>query len=367
MSDQHDLVAPLLDWFRREQRDLPWRRHPDPYRIWVSEMMLQQTRVATAIPYFDRWMQRFPSLDALAAASEDEVLHAWQGLGYYARARNLRRGAQEVRERFGGVVPSRVEDLLSLAGVGRYTAGAIASLAYGVRTPVVDGNVIRVLCRIFGIPGDPAREPVRSRLWQLAEELVPAQAPGDFNAALMELGATLCVPRRPVCHACPVSRWCRALAEGRTEALPELASRPQPTEVRMAAAVIWRDEQVLLVRVPPDADRWAGMWQFPNAELASGESAADGACRAAMEWVALPVTPTQPAHRVKHTVTRYRITLEAIHCIPGPGAPQAVRCPEWAWMALPALAAYALPAAHQRVARTISAMGPVGIGDTWSK
>src|SRR5205823_775886 len=196
----HRLRRALRRWYRAAARDLPWRRTRDPYAIWVSEVMLQQTQVATVRPYYERWMQRFPTVTDLAAAGEEDVLQVWAGLGYYSRARALLRGAREVVARHGGQVPRRTEDLKALPGIGPYTAGAIASIAFGLREPVVDGNVTRVLCRIFGLRGDPNAGQLRSELWRLAALLVPPRAPGEFNSALMELGATVCRPGKPDCE-----------------------------------------------------------------------------------------------------------------------------------------------------------------------
>lgn len=341
------LSGPLLEWFRREQRDLPWRPNPTPYAVWVSEMMLQQTRVATVIPYFERWMARFPTLAALAAASEDDVLHAWQGLGYYSRARSLLRGARAVMEQYSGEIPRDPALLRTLPGIGPYTAGAIASTAYNVPAPIVDGNVIRVLCRLFALRGDPARQPVRTHLWELAEALIPEGAASEFNPALMEFGATLCTPAHPRCEVCPLENACEARRLGLVELLPETAARPQPTLVRMVTAVVWREEQVLVVQRPPDAERWAGMWEFPNGELAAEESASEGALRVLAD-LGLRAEVGRRLAVVRHAVTRYQITLEAYHCHAPKGEPEAPGGVRWVTVA--ELDGLALPAAHRRIA-----------------
>ncbi len=342
--------APLLQWFRREQRDLPWRRAPSPYAVWVSEMMLQQTQVATVIPYFERWMARFPTVESLAAAGEEEVLHAWEGLGYYSRARNLLRGAREVAARYGGRVPDHVPDLLALPGIGAYTAGAIASIAYNVRAPIVDGNVIRVLSRVFALRGDPARQPLRGRLWDLAAALVPEGEAREFNPGLMELGATVCTPLKPQCHRCPLEGACAARAAGIQEELPETAARPQVTPVHMGAALAWREGRVLLAQRREDESRWAGMWHFPQAERLPEESAADAAARAAREVAGLDVAARERATVVRHSVTRYRITLEAWHCAADEGQPRTLGCRDWRWVRPEDLPHFALPAAHRKIA-----------------
>jgi len=352
-SARQRIVRPLLTWYDQVRRDLPFRRTLDPYAIWVSEVMLQQTQVSTVLPYFERWMQRFPNVSALAGASEDDVLHAWQGLGYYSRARSLRRAALAVVERFSGELPKSVAELLSLPGVGPYSAGAIASIAYARRVPVVDGNVIRVLCRLFALEGDPARTPLKHELWRIAGELVPEARPGDYNQALMELGALLCTPKKPSCPSCPLARQCQAYAGGQQEALPQLAQRPAATEVHMAAALVFRRGRVAVVKLAPSAPRWAGMWQFPAVELTRGEKAGAGAERAAREVAGLDTRAEKKSvAQVKHSVTRYRITLDAFQCQVLPRsrvAPSEVE--ELVWRKPAELTAIAMPAAHRRLAR----------------
>jgi A/G-specific adenine glycosylase len=345
--------APLLRWFRAEQRDLPWRRDPDPYAVWVSEIMLQQTQVATVIPYFELWMARFPTVRALAAAREEEVLHAWQGLGYYSRARNLLRGARIVVEKHEGRVPDRLEDLLALPGVGLYTAGAIASIAYNRPAPIVDGNVIRVVSRLFALRGNPLRSPLKRQLWELAEALIPEGQARDFNPALMELGATVCSPHNPRCAHCPLSEACEANRLGMQEELPNTAPRPKVTPVHMVAGVVWRGGRVLLAQRRNDESRWAGMWQFPNVEVRQGETPAEAVRRAVSEAVGIDVAPSWRATVVRHAVTRFRMTLEAYHCPDMDGEPRSLACQAWNWVHPAQFGDYALPAAHRTIARRI--------------
>src|SRR5690349_6148043 len=238
----------LLEWYRAHRRDLPWRRTRDAYGIWVSEVMLQQTRVAVVVPYWERWMERFPGAAELAAAPLDDVLACWSGLGYYGRARNLHAGAREVVARYGGRVPGEAAELRTLPGVGRYTAGAIASIAFGRREPLVDGNVARVLARVYAVEEDVKSTAGQKRLWQLAGELVPDEAPGDFNQALMELGATVCTPA-PRCEACPVAEACAARAAGRERELPVVGARAADADkplLRTVAAWMERRGRLLL-------------------------------------------------------------------------------------------------------------------------
>jgi A/G-specific adenine glycosylase len=347
------IQVPLLAWFRREQRDLPWRRNLDPYAIWVSEIMLQQTQVAAVIPFFERWMVRFPTVRALAEADEHDVLHAWQGLGYYSRARNLRRGAQQVLAEHGGRVPDSVDALLALPGVGRYTAGAIASIAYNVSAPIVDGNVIRVLSRLFALRGDPAKSPLKNRIWELAEALIPEGDARDFNPALMELGATICTPLNPKCGSCPVAEACEARRQGIQQELPETAARPKITPVSMVAALVWRGDRVLLVQRRPDESRWAGMWQFPNVEVAPDEGKPQAVRRAVAEAVGLDAEPGKRALLIRHGVTRFKITLEVYHCTSAAGEPRALGCQAWCWASAEDVEALALPKAHRNITRQI--------------
>ncbi len=348
-----DVARRLLDWYDANRRDLPWRRTRDPYAVWVSEMMLQQTQVATVVGYYTRWMERFPTIHALADATEDDVLHAWQGLGYYSRARNLWRGARAVVADHAGRLPRTADALRALPGIGPYSAGAIASIAHGQREPLVDGNVVRVLCRVFGLRGDPSRGALRANLWEIAGQLVPEERPGDFNQALMELGATVCTARAPRCDACPLAKKCIAMRQGVVGELPESRSRPAAIAVARAAAVVRRGPRVLCVQVPDGAARWAGMWQFPNADCGSGEPPERAAERAVLEAVGLHVTAKRQAVTVRHSVTHHRITLDVHECAPerNGARPRAIACKAFAFEEPARLEALAMPAAHRRIAR----------------
>lgn len=254
--------AALLAWYRRHRRDLPWRRTKDPYAIWLSEVMLQQTRVETVLPYYAAFRERFPSVEALAAAPLEEVLAAWSGLGYYRRARLLHRAAAAVVARGG--FPRTIEGLRELPGVGEYTAAAVGSIAFGLAEPVLDGNVERVTARWLAQPGDPKRGEVRRVLRAAAAELLDRESPGEANQALMELGATLCTPRRPACLLCPLRPSCRAAAQGNPEAYPELrADRPIERHERVLALVLDEEERVLLFRRGDDEPLLAGTWELP--------------------------------------------------------------------------------------------------------
>ena len=274
------IATAVVAHFGRVQRDLPWRRTRDPYAIWVSEIMLQQTRVATVIPYWERWIARFPSVSALARAALDDVLAAWAGLGYYSRARNLHRGAQAVGATFGGSLPRRAAELREVPGIGPYTAGAIASIAYGERAPLVDGNVARVLGRVFAVPDDIKSTAGQKALWARAGELMTAlpagAAPGDLNQGLMELGATVCSPTQPRCLVCPLAKLCIAHRTGREAELPVMPVRKKASELPiLARTLVWIEhrDRIVLVRRAPEG-LFGGLWELPPVELALALGAA---------------------------------------------------------------------------------------------
>jgi A/G-specific adenine glycosylase len=289
---------------------MPWRSTRDPYRIWVSEVMLQQTQVATALPYYKAFLDRFPRLDALARARPDSVLAAWSGLGYYRRARHLHAAARLVVREHGGRVPSDPESFRALPGVGRYTVGAVLSICFDRPLPVLDGNVARVLSRLYALPA-AIRDPRGARaLWAIATELVPAKEPGDWNQALMELGATVCVPRAPRCGECPVARWCRARARGRVAEFPPVAARRATETLRRAVAVILRDGRLLVTR--REGALLDGLWEPPGVELAHGEDAAP-ALRAELRRLGVLARIERTTRRVRHTITHRAIEVEVWH------------------------------------------------------
>jgi A/G-specific adenine glycosylase len=376
-SKNSKLVALLLDWFAANARDLPWRRTRDPYAIWASEIMLQQTQVKTVIPYWERWLRELPSIESLAHASADKIHKLWEGLGYYTRVRNMQKAAQQIvsdgssrreeaendsNSKSSASLPRRLprcefpqtfDAVLALPGIGRYTAGAICSIAFNQPTPILDGNVIRVLTRIYGIKTDPREKQTNARLWQLAEELVTHASRithhasansrtrtkdederncSHFNQSLMELGALVCTPRSPNCAACPVQKLCVALKENLQDQLPNLAKRETATERRFLAFVVERDGK-FLVRQRPAGVVNAHLWEFPNVEAPGAPSSRRRVTgpttkQHAGETLALPanglcLTTTKPLCTIKHSITRYRITLEAwrAELVSGNGAP----------------------------------------------
>ena len=312
------LRAALLGWYRRHRRDLPWRRTRDPYRVWVSEVMLQQTQVATATPYYERFVSRFPDVASLAAAPADDVLAAWAGLGYYRRARHLHEAARAVVREHGGRVPSDPRAFAALPGVGRYTTGAVLSIGFGATLPVLDGNVARVLARWTAKPLQVRRPADAKALWAMAAALVTAPGaaadhPGDWNQALMELGATVCTPRSPLCPGCPVRRGCRAHALGRPESFPPAAARRATERVRRAVALLARGGRLLVAR--REGALLDRLWEPPGVELAPGESAA-GALAARLESLGVRATLRDTGRRVRHVITHRAIEVELWHAEP---------------------------------------------------
>ncbi len=305
----------LLAWWDAGHRQLPWRfpQHgADPYRVWLGEVMLQQTQVAAVIPYYVRFLERFPTLMALAQAREEEVLALWSGLGYYARGRRLHAAAKEALARHSGL-PASLDALSCLPGFGPYTAGAVASIAFAIRAPCVDGNVARVLARLFLVEGAPEDQVTRRRLWALAGELVPADRPGDFNQALMDLGATVCGRRSPACASCPLARLCAARRTARQLAIPPARRRPGRARLDVACAVIERGRALLLARRPSDG-LFGGLWELPSAVVTRGGDPRAALRRELLERLALRVAPGEELAAVERTLTHRQLRLVAYRC-----------------------------------------------------
>lgn len=300
----HAFRQKLLAWYDRAARDLPWRHSQDPYAIWVSEVMLQQTRVDTVIPYYERFLEQFPTPAALAGAEEDEVLSRWSGLGYYRRARLLHAGAQELVARYGGEIPEDAEQRRALPGVGRYTAGAIGSIAFGKEEAVVDGNVSRVLARLFRIDSPIGAAATTRRLWEEAERLVPGKRPGEFNQALMELGATVCTPKQTGCTRCPVSAHCEAYAHGEVEKLPVARARKKPKELELSAVVATSgrtgERKVWLVK--GERALFGGLWSLPMLEGAPRQALHDSGLEARLQ--------SKCVAKVEHVLSHRRLRIE---------------------------------------------------------
>ncbi len=359
------LVPLLLDWFVKDARDLPWRRALDPYAIWVSEVMLQQTQVKTVLPFWERWMRELPDIAAAAGAHPEQLHKLWEGLGYYTRVRNLQKAAQQIMQHHGGRFPESFDDILALPGIGRYTAGAISSIAFNRPTPIVDGNVVRVLTRLFGIGGDPGEKRISDRLWQIAETLVldasrcsgRARACSHLNQSLMELGALVCTPQAPLCFSCPVKAYCAALQEDRVALLPNLPKRAKPTVLHFAAfAAEWDGKW--LVRQRPSGGVNAHLWEFPNVEIPAGMDPASAATSA----LGFSPETLRPLCRISHAITRYRITLTVFACdttqSPEAGFGQGL------WLTGGELQALSFPSAHKKILKQLPESGSARFFET---
>jgi A/G-specific adenine glycosylase len=346
----------LLAWFARHRRDLPWRRDRDPYRVWVSEVMLQQTQVATVPPYFERFLRAFPTPADLAAADEQDVLRLWEGLGYYRRARDLHRAARLLVTQHGGRLPGDPAAWRGLPGVGRYILGAVLSQAFDLRLPIVEANSQRVLCRLFGWTDDPRRGPARNRLWRAAEELLPNRDVGDFNQALMELGALVCTPAAPRCDSCPLAAECVARRLGLQDKIPPRAIPPETIEEREAAVVIRRGGRVLLVQRPADAPRWAGMWEFPHGPVERGEAYDEAAARLLRPLTGVRADLVAELMTLRHSVTRHHITMVCFDARYRAGTFQSEFYQRGEWIEPSRLTAYPVSAPQRRLAQSLAGM-----------
>ncbi len=307
------ITSNLLEWYARCARHLPWREDPTPYKVWISEVMAQQTQVNTVIPYFQRWMEKFPTIEDLAKASLQEVLVTWEGLGYYQRARNLHLAAQKIVSDYGGALPANVRDLRSLPGIGRYSAGAIASIAFGLDEPALDGNIRRVLSRLFDVS-----EPVNSasgekRFWQLAFDHLPARMAGAYNQALMELGALICTPHSPNCPQCPLAQFCQARLLGIQEQRPVKQIKNLIPQYTVTAAVIKQRGKVLITQRPLNG-LLGGMWEFPGGKLQEGEDLDTCIKREIQEELGIAIHVGEPFGIYRHAYSHFRVTLHAFQC-----------------------------------------------------
>jgi len=324
---------------------LPWRRTRDPYAIWVSEIMLQQTQVKTVIPYWERWMKALPDLKALANARPDRLHKLWEGLGYYSRVRNLQKAARQILERHQGKFPGQFEQVLELPGIGPYTAGAICSIAFNQARPILDGNVIRVLTRVQGLDGDPKQKVLNGRLWQLAEEWVVSATNrhGPLNEAMMELGALVCLPRDPRCGECPFRKSCVARREGRIAELPGIPRRVAAVPRWFAAFVAKQNGRFLVLQRPQGVIN-ENLWEFPNVELKDGGAES---LSVAMASLGLPTDGLRPLCTIQHSITRYRITLRAFTVDAADWQAGAEK--QGRWLTLSELDKLAFPSAHRKI------------------
>jgi A/G-specific adenine glycosylase len=338
----------LLKWFRTNARDLPWRKNRTPYAVWVSEIMLQQTQVTTVIPYFNRFMKRFPTVEKLARAKQDTVLKHWEGLGYYSRGRNLHTAAKLIVSDYGGQLPDTVDELQKIPGIGRYTAGAIASIAFNRPAPILDGNVIRVLSRLFCIEGNPKDDATKKKLWQLAETLVHIKHPGDFNEAMMELGAMVCTPQNPQCPKCPLKNQCQAIKTGRQAELPVKQKQAPLPHYSIVVGIVFKGDKILIDKRRQNA-LLGGLWEFPGGKKKSGESFKTAVAREVKEETGIEIKVGKKLCIVKHTYSHFKITLHAYRCEYASGTANPLGCDAVKWATLNELKKYAFPAANTKI------------------
>jgi A/G-specific adenine glycosylase len=341
----------LLGWFRRHARKLPWRRDRDPYRIWVSEVMLQQTTVAAVAPRFEQFLERFPTVQSLAAADEQDVLKVWEGMGYYSRARNLHRAARKLVAEHGGELPDDPAVWAELPGVGRYILGAVLSQAFDRRLPIVEANTKRVLCRLFAQGGDVTTGPVQAWLWETAEAILPRKRVGDFNQALMELGALVCTPQRPDCPKCPLQDECLARREGIQEELPRKPDRPATVAVREVCVVVRHGGKVLLAR-RPGGGRWANMWEFPRA-VVEGDETTESAARRLIASLGVDAEPGAELMTLRYGVTRFRMTMVCLEAAARRAAFRSAYYVEGRWLAPAELAGFPVSSAQRKLAEAL--------------
>jgi len=343
----------LLAWFRQHARDLPWRRTREPYSVWVSEVMLQQTQVAAVVPYFERFLQAFPTLEALASADESEVLRLWEGLGYYRRARQLHQAARVLVDQHGGEFPQDPRTVQTLPGVGRYTAGAVLSIAFDAREPILEANTLRVWCRLLAYRGDPRSAAGQTLLWQAARSVLPRRGSGDFNQALMELGSKVCSPRTPACQHCPLAELCPTRVQGLQAVIPAPRKRLNYEDAAEAYVVVRRQGQVLLRRCQ-DQERWAGLWDFPRFALSSrrGGALQRELCEGVRRLTGVCIAPGRRLATIKHGVTRFRITLA---CYEAAYVKRRQRPAEIIWVRPENLGQYPLSVTGRKVGRLLAA------------
>lgn len=342
----------LLAWYRNNARDLPWRTSRDPYLIWVSEIMLQQTRVETVLPYYNRWMKTFPTLESLAEASEDQVLSLWEGLGYYSRARNLHLASKIILEKYGGILPGDSKILQNLPGIGRYTAGAVASIAFDENTTIIDGNIRRLFTRYFNINTPIQTSETENHLWELAREYLPQGMAGEFNQALMELGALICHPKNPTCEKCPLKKDCLANQLNLQGCRPVLRVKAPLPHHQVTAAVVQEGNLVFLAKRPPDG-LLGGMWEFPGGKQEKNESLPQTLRREIQEELNVPITVGEPIGIFNHAYTHYKVTLHAFFCKLNSHDFQLSFHTEFNWVRLDSLPDFPMGKLDRMISRTL--------------
>lgn len=342
----------LLAWFSVHQRDLPWRCTYDPYQVWVAEIMLQQTQVKTVLPYFERWMKALPTMESVASADEQMILKLWEGLGYYSRARNLQKAACTIVEKHGGKFPSAFEAIRALPGIGRYTAGAIASIAFNEERPILDGNVIRVLTRLQNDPSNIREARAVKRLWKSAEDLIPSGRARDFNQGLMELGALVCTPKNPNCRECPLQAECKAYAAGTMEWLPNRGKSTKIIPITVAVAILQKANKIFIQR-RQSKGLMGGLWEFPGGKVKAGESPKKALEREIQEELRIGIENIEPFMRLKHAYTKYQVDLHCFKAQPKSTKVRLRAAQEYRWVRLTELQKLPFPAANVRLIQAL--------------
>jgi A/G-specific adenine glycosylase len=332
----------LLNWYSTEKRDLPWRWTKDPYKILVSEVMLQQTQVETVIPYYNRWMDQFDSVDKLASASLDKILNLWEGMGYYSRAKNLHRAAQEIVKKYQSRFPESFRDLIKLPGIGKYTAGAVASIAFNQAVPAVDANVKRVISRLLCSHSPP------QKIWDIAQSLIDKNSPADFNQAMMELGALICISKNPRCKICPVSSFCQAYKRGVQERFPPKRKSRKIEEISTVLGILVDNGKIYIQKRPLEG-LWGGLWEFPGGKIEPGEAAEEALYREIREELGVEIIIIGREKSIRHAYTRFRVILYPYLCQLKRNAPLIPQVAELRWVLLEELSRFAFPAANRKI------------------
>ncbi len=344
----------ILSWFAENQRDLPWRKTYDPYHVWISEVMLQQTQMERGVAYFKRWVKRFPDIGSVADGKEDEILKLWEGLGYYSRAHNIAKTAKILLKEYGANLPEDYQALLGLPGIGKYTAGAIMSLAFNQDYPIVDANVERLFARLFYIDSPIKGKSAQKKVWSKAKELIPAGQARQFNQALMELGALVCKPKRPMCRVCPIDSFCKADLENAADQLPVLAKGKSSIRIEMVTGVLVHDSKIFIQKRPANGV-WANLWEFPGGRIEQGETPEQALVREYCEETEFEVGNLQKIAVVKHTYTIHNITLHGFYCQLHSSNPRPVlhAAQDYQWVIQERVKDFAFPAGHRKLIEII--------------
>ncbi|RWX51486.1 A/G-specific DNA-adenine glycosylase [Candidatus Electrothrix marina] len=345
------LTRTLLSWFVENQRPLPWRKEYHPYHVWISEIMGQQTQMERVVAYFNNWIRQFPDIKTLAAASEQEVIKAWEGLGYYSRVRNIRKAADILVQEYGAKLPDKESQLLALPGIGPYTAAAILSIAFNHAVPLLDANVERILCRIDDIDLPVKQATTRKLLLQRCSDLLPQDDARNFNQALMEFGALICTPKKPACPTCPLQQHCRSYARDIVDLRPIPGKKEKRIDISMACGIIQHGDR-FYIQQRLKKDVWGGLWEFPGGRLKEGETPEQAAVREILEETEFQVTDLRPFATTVHHYTKYRVTLEAFFCtLQGDQLTEPVlhAASQYKWVAFNDLSTFAFPAGHRQL------------------